>query len=410
MQEALSIIQNLEPGTPFLLLNSNSKQRNGPENYFTKDWILAIGEEQLYKASELSFDQLSNKLDGKWWFGYLSYDLKNNFEKLESNNEDLLNAEDYYLFNPKSIFQSLDGKINILKNNLGIEIGSHEHLQFSKTHKIEFNERISKQNFLNTVNHIKNEIIEGNVYELNFCQEYYSKIDSIDLLNLYGSFNNFSPMPFSACGKIGHLDICCASPERFFKKEGELIYSQPIKGTKKRSSNKQRDQQLAIDLLNDEKERAENVMIVDLVRNDLSRACIPGTVRVPELFGIYSFPAVHQMISTIEGSLRPGTNFVDIIKALFPMGSMTGAPKISAMHLIDCFEKVQRGLYSGSIGYIDPSGNMDWNVVIRSLIHNRENGHLSFQAGGAITIDSDPEKEYEEMQLKARAVFELFNQ
>ena len=214
-----------------------------------------------------------------------------------------------------------------------------------------------------------------------------------------------SPNPFSAFYKVAHNYLLCASPERYLKKVEDKIYSQPIKGTSKRELNNLiEDENNKMNLLNSEKERAENVMIVDLVRNDLSKICMEGSVKVEELFGIYSFPQVHQMISTISGDLKNDRDLADIFRATFPMGSMTGAPKKKVMELIELYEKTKRGIFSGALGYITPEGDFDFNVVIRSILYNSSDKYLSIQAGSAITFNSNAEKEYEECLLKIEAM------
>ena len=196
----------------------------------------------------------------------------------------------------------------------------------------------------------------------------------------------------------------CASPERFLKKIKNTILSQPIKGTSKRGNNIKEDEEEKKALQLNEKERSENTMIVDLVRNDLSKICTEGSVMVKEYLKIYSFPQVHQMISTISGNLRENISFSEILSATFPMGSMTGAPKKRVMELIEQYEKTKRGLFSGTVGYINPGGDFDFNVVIRSILYNEENNYLSIQAGSAITFKSDPHKEYEECNIKIEAM------
>ena len=244
-------------------------------------------------------------------------------------------------------------------------------------------------------------------YEINFCQEFFAENTSINTVDIYEKLNAISQAPFTAYCKFGEHYLICASPERFLQKRSNTLTAQPIKGTTKRALIKADDERLIQELQNSEKERSENVMIVDLVRNDLSRIAKSGTVRVDELFGIYSFKQVHHMISTISCEVKKDVSFTDIIKNTFPMGSMTGAPKVSAMKLIDHFESTKRGLYSGAMGYIDPEGDFDFNVVIRSILYNKENKYLSFMVGSAITDKSDPEKEYEECLLKAKAMFEV---
>jgi len=203
--------------------------------------------------------------------------------------------------------------------------------------------------------------------------------------------------------------MACASPERYLNKTGSQLVSQPIKGTAKRILNDEvADEKLKEDLHNSVKERAENMMIVDLVRNDLARCCKTGSVKVAELFGIYSFPQVHQMISTVSGVLRDDIPFTSAFKYTFPMGSMTGAPKYKVMQVIDEYEKSRRELFSGTVGYISPNGDFDFNVVIRSLFYNVASRYLSYQTGGAITWDSVAEQEWEELKLKAWALEKIF--
>jgi para-aminobenzoate synthetase component 1 len=214
-----------------------------------------------------------------------------------------------------------------------------------------------------------------------------------------------SPNPFAAFYRLQDKYLLCASPERFLMKTGNQISSQPIKGTNKRDLlNSLHDDELKKELAESRKDQSENVMIVDLVRNDLTKICKEASVKVDELFGIYSFPQVHQMISTIRGELKEATPFSQIISATFPMGSMTGAPKHRVMQLIDEYEPSSRGIFSGSVGYINPDGDFDFNVVIRSIMYNATNRCLSYQVGSGITFYSDPEKEWVECMLKAEAI------
>jgi para-aminobenzoate synthetase component 1 len=216
-----------------------------------------------------------------------------------------------------------------------------------------------------------------------------------------------SPTPFASYFKYDHQYLLCASPERFIKKSGDKLFSQPIKGTIKRGVDEAEDAQLKNELLHSEKELAENLMIVDLVRNDLARSSKTGSVNVDELFGIYSFKQVHQMISTVSSIIKNDTHIIDAIKHAFPMGSMTGAPKIMAMELIEKYETTKRGLYSGAIGYIAPNGDFDFNVVIRSLQYNAATKYLSYEVGSAITFDSIAEQEHDECLLKAKAIMDV---
>jgi para-aminobenzoate synthetase component 1 len=219
-----------------------------------------------------------------------------------------------------------------------------------------------------------------------------------------------SPSPFSAYYRLFDRYLLCASPERYLRKQGNALISQPIKGTSRRDrTNSENDEMSKSELFYSEKERSENVMVVDLVRNDLSKVCEQGSVEVAELFGIYSYPTVHQMISTVKGKLLPEVNFADVLKATFPMGSMTGAPKKKVMELIEEYEQTKRGLYSGTLGYISPSDDFDFNVVIRSILYNERDETISYQVGSAITANSNATKEYEECLLKAQAIVKVFS-
>ena len=250
-------------------------------------------------------------------------------------------------------------------------------------------------------------IHRGDIYEANFCQEFYAETAYIDPLETYKKLNAISKAPFATYFKNHKKYVLSASPERYLKKMEDLVISQPIKGTASRSENKIVDERLKIELQNNQKERSENIMIVDLVRNDLSHTANKGTVTVEELCEIYTFEQVHQMISTITSKVDAKIPPVHIIKTTFPMGSMTGAPKISAMQIIETLEETKRGLYSGSIGYFSPSGDFDFNVVIRSILYNAEKHYVSYSVGSAITSKSEPLKEYEECLTKAKAMKEV---
>jgi para-aminobenzoate synthetase component 1 len=271
--------------------------------------------------------------------------------------------------------------------------------------------RISKSEYLRHVTDIQELIQQGEVYEVNYCQEFYAEDVVIPLpLDAYFKLNHLTRAPYSSFFSIDNFNIFCGSPERFLKRIENRLVSEPIKGTKKRGKTEEEDEILKALLFSDPKERAENVMIVDLVRNDLSRVALPNSVEVEELYGIYTFETVHQMISKIACEVAPETTFTEILRATFPIGSMTGAPKISALKIIDEHECFQRGLYSGSIGYIKPNGNFDLNVVIRTLIYNKSTRYLSCAVGGAITSKSDPEMEYEECLIKVKGILDGMNE
>ncbi|RIJ42084.1 anthranilate synthase component I family protein [Pontibacter oryzae] len=347
--------------------------------------------------------------------GYLGYDLKNQTEKLSSHNPDHLGfplltffiPEVYLYFNKETItiYTSTDNRKHIVNTILVSEC-----IATAPPAGITMQQRVPREKYKRQVEQVKKHILEGNVYELNYCMEFFSEEARINPLPLYMALNAASPTPFSGYLKLQDKYLMCASPERFLKKEGQRLISQPIKGTIRTGSTPEEDRALQHQLRNDEKELAENMMIVDLVRNDLSRSCATGTVQVEEMFGIYGFRQVSQMISTVVGTLKPENTIVDALKGAFPMGSMTGAPKISAMQLIEELEDTKRGLYSGAFGHFTGNGDCDFNVVIRSLQYNASTGYLNFMVGSAITYDSDPDREYEECLLKAHAMLKVLGQ
>ncbi|MFD2515684.1 anthranilate synthase component I family protein [Pontibacter locisalis] len=365
---------------------------------------------------EQSFADLRKVLQGQQPIicGYLGYDLKNQVEKLSSHNKDTLSFPGILFFEPEvNLYFNYDtlnvsytsGDVkSIVDAILATPLPSD-----SSSGPLQVKQRVTPEKYKRNVERIRHHIVEGNVYELNYCMEFFAEDVCIAPLPLYLSLCKASPTPFSGYLKFEDKYLLCASPERFLKKEGEKLISQPIKGTIRRGSTPEEDLELQQQLRNDEKELAENMMIVDLVRNDLSRSCATGTVKVEEMFGIYGFRQVFQMISTITGELKPGKDLVDALVGTFPMGSMTGAPKISAMQLIEELEETKRGLYSGAFGYITSDQDCDFNVVIRSIQYNSSKRYLSFMVGSAITFDSAPDREYEECLLKAQAILQVLN-
>lgn len=349
---------------------------------------------------------------GKWVFGHLAYNCKDQIEALSSRHTDPIGFPDLFFFLPAIVVRLQEDKLTITTYNGQDPEQVFQEIQAMPLHiplqphaPIPVCERLSHQQYTDTIKRLKEHIKRGDCYEINFCQEFFSTDANVDPLSLYHQLTEVSPTPFACYYRLDNKHLLCASPERFLQKKGGQLLSQPIKGTLPRiTHDPQLDQQQIAALRNSEKDKSENVMIVDLVRNDLSRVCKEASVRVTELFGIYSFPQVHQMISTITGELDERYDFVDIIKATFPMGSMTGAPKKRVMELIEQYEQSKRGLYAGTVGYMDPEGNFDLNVVIRSLFYNATTQYLSYQVGGAITYYSDPEQEYEECLVKAKAI------
>lgn len=353
-----------------------------------------------------------------WLFGHICYDHKNAFEpKLVSNHPQKIAWPELYFFCPEVVCYVDTLKTQLTIESLTIPPGDI-HTAIVNTivtagaplPQVQFTQRISRQSYLDTVIALRQHIANGDCYEINFCNEGYCYNAEIEPLATYNTLTKLSPAPFAAYYRNADKYMMCASPERYICKQGDKLLSQPIKGTARRDADPQKDKEMKTVLQHSIKDRAENVMIVDLVRNDLARCCETGSVQVDELFGIYSFPQVHQMISTVSGKLKAGASFADALQHSFPMGSMTGAPKIKVMELIDEYETSRRELFSGTVGYITPGGDFDFNVIIRSLFYNVTTKYLAYQTGGAITYDSSPEQEWEEMRLKAWALERLFNQ
>ena len=382
----------------FLYLNGNKSQ----QGYF------AIGsQKEITVENGEPFESLNQFLleNEGWKFGFLTYDLKNDIERLSSGNYDGIKFPKLTFFIPENLFEVVENKISTIYGDENLIPVIEDFLQSKeKQNEVKLNSRISKQDYLSSVNSIKDHIQKGDCYELNFCYEYFNDNAEINPFITYNHLNSITQAPFSCFGKFNDKYILSASPERFIRKEGNKVISQPIKGTAPRGKSSEEDLQLKSELEQNPKERSENIMIVDLVRNDFSKFAAKNSVKVDELCKIYSFETVHQMISTISCETKEGTTFTDIIKATFPMGSMTGAPKIRAMELIEQYESTKRGVYSGAIGYIKPNGDFDFNVIIRTLLYNQSNKYLSCMVGSAITIKSDPEKEYEETLWKAEAI------
>lgn len=396
--------------------DSNSDFGNFNQDYSRYDVVLAVEANSIlncnYKNAFKKLKAFQSNIND-YIFGYLSYDLKNDIEDLHSDHLNNLSFSDLFFFQPKKLFflkgNSLE--ISYLKDHKNeIESDLEEIFRWKQLEmtlredEIKISKRITKTQYYQKLDHILEHIHRGDIYEVNFCQEFYAENTTIDPLTVYQKLNEISSPPFATFLKIDEQFLLSASPERFVKKQENQIISQPIKGTIKRGKNQQDDNKLKHQLENDLKERTENIMIVDLVRNDLSKTAIKGTVRVEELCKVYTFKQVHQLISTVVSEVRSETNPVDIIKSLFPMGSMTGAPKISAMKIIEELEETKRGLYSGAVGYFTPDNDFDFNVVIRSILYNQTNKYVSFSVGGAITSKSIIEKEYDECLVKAKAM------
>ncbi len=376
------------------------------------EFAAAFGVSDYVELNSNAFESLKafkEKHASKYVFTQLSYDLKNELEELYSNHSNHIGFARLIAFVAKELLVvNKAGEVLEGADLLDTWNGIADWELPEATDKILMQPRVSKSQYLFDVERVKQHIVEGDVYELNYCTEFFAEHVNFNPYITYEKLIQKSPVPFAAFFKWYDRYLLCASPERFMCKQGERIYSQPIKGTAKRGKTVEEDEALKTSLRQSEKEQAENLMIVDLVRNDLAITAKTGTVKVDELFGIYSFPQVHQMISTVS-AVPDANDSVEVIKHAFPMGSMTGAPKIMAMQLIERYEQTQRGLYSGAVGYFAPNGNFDFNVVIRSLQYNAANRYLSYEVGSAITFDSVAEGEYEECLLKAQAMLDVLS-
>ncbi|MBO3117424.1 anthranilate synthase component I family protein [Winogradskyella sp. DF17] len=392
---------------------------NHHSQYQNYDAVLAVDaftsiKTDYYEAFE-KLHQYQNSVKD-WIFGYLTYDLKNDIEDLTSQNFDGIGFADLYFFQPKKLIflkqdrlefqylkmvdEEIEKDLEALKD---VDINA-EYTTDQNTEPIKIKLRIHKDEYFEKVETMLRHIHRGDIYEANFCQEFYAEDVQLNPVETFQKLNTISKPPFATFLKFEDKYLLSASPERYLKKSGTKIISQPIKGTAKRSEVKKEDEKLILDLQNDEKERSENIMIVDLVRNDLSHTATKGSVKVEELCKVYSFLQVHQMISTIVSQVDMATSPVEIIKTSFPMGSMTGAPKISAMQIIEKLEETKRGLYSGAVGYFTPNGDFDFNVVIRSILYNSCKSYVSYSVGSAIIAKSIPLNEYEECLIKAKAM------
>ena len=405
------MLQWVQPFREVVFLDSN----NHKAKYTSFDAVLAFDAFTLIQTDEFNAFEKLKEYQGQindYLFGYLSYDLKNDTENIHSLNNDHLNFPDLFFFQPKKLIFLKDSEVvfsylGLCDDEMDLDfekINNQEIITESKKMELVINERVSYQDYQKGFEKIQHYIHRGDIYEMNYCMEFYADNAIINPLQTYNELNIISEPPFACFGKFNHQYVISASPERYIKKQGLKIISQPIKGTAKRGSNEEEDFKLKESLAKNKKEQAENVMIVDLVRNDLSKTATKASVSVEELFGVYSFKQVHQMISTVTSTISIATNVVDVIKSTFPMGSMTGAPKLSAMKIIEEVENSKRGLYSGAVGYFTPDNDFDFNVVIRSILYNSESNYLSFSVGSAITAKANAIDEYNECLLKADAM------
>ena len=396
---------------------------NSSQKYSSYDCIVAVDAfTSIQTDYSKAFEELKEYQEkiSDYIFGHLSYDLKNGTEEITSSNFDGLGFSDLHFFQPKKIFKIQGSELEMsylflcddeLQSDYDeILLEKNEQLLYVQPSEINIQARISEDNYFTKASKILEHIQRGDIYEMNLCMEFFAENAEIDPFQIYQKLNEISQPPFAAFYKIADKYCLCASPERYIRRENNKIISQPIKGTAKRGLDKIEDNAIKILLSQNEKERSENIMIVDLVRNDLSKTAVKNSVEVEELCQPYTFKQVHHLISTVVSEVKSTTSGAEIIRTTFPMGSMTGAPKLSAMQIIEKFEETKRGLYSGSIGYFEPNGNFDFNVVIRSILYNKTQKYVSFSVGSAITAASESALEYEECLLKAKAMRQVLQQ
>jgi para-aminobenzoate synthetase component 1 len=418
-EELLKALLNMSNNIEYisiLVSNLEQKESNLPKDYINYDVLSGVGLNDIIISNDNSFEKLNDFHSQKedWLFGYLSYDLKNEIEEFSSNNTDNFNADNLSFFVPEYV---------VLLNNYKLEIQTYHSkddcdefvkkfnfsdLLICKT-EVNFSRRDDKKSYLQKIREIKYHIQKGDIYEMNYCQEFYANDVKVLPESIFLELNEKMRTPFSSFVKLKDKYILSASPERFLRKKSNHILSQPIKGTRKRGETKSEDNRLIHELQISQKDISENVMITDLVRNDLSITAKKESVKVEELCKVYTFKKVHQMITSVSSEIDADINFTDVLKAAFPMGSMTGAPKFRAMELIEYFEDFKRGFFSGAVGYITPQADFDFNVLIRTILYNLPNNYLSIGVGGAITIKSDPTQEYEECLIKAQPLFDVLN-
>lgn len=386
--------------------------------YSRYEWIAAAGADRLIRCQygqALKQLQQFMQYPNQWYFGYFGYDLKNEIEKLHTRHPNLLELPDLFFFVPQHIVYLPTGNRMLtiespVPDKIYEEICQAD-IDAGRDTSADINSNVlyirpsfTYDDYFKTIEVIKEQIATGHFYEINICIEFLAQHRLTDAWSVFQRLNGLNQAPFSAYLQHDFIYILCTSPERFLMKKGDQLIAQPMKGTIRKGTTEEENQQLMEQLRHSIKEQSENVMIVDLVRNDLARSCRPGSVRVEELFGIYPFAQVNQMVSVVSGRLLNHVTPIQAICSAFPMGSMTGAPKIVTMQYIDNYEHSRRGVYSGALGYFSPNGDFDFNVVIRSILYNEERKIISFHTGSAITYDSDPAKEYEECMIKAKAM------
>ncbi|SFF04939.1 para-aminobenzoate synthetase component 1 [Thermophagus xiamenensis] len=401
-----------------ILVDKYPFYNDNPHHYKAFDLLAGFDAIDVVNDSVAHLDRVVNSFSD-WYLGYFSFDFKNDLEPLlTTSHPDKIGFRRFSFFRPRFLVKRVGGNWYVGYNTHWDSRKSCDDfirhiaqmvVNPGELPAVDFKFNMSKNQYLHSVEKLKSHIRRGDIYEVNFCMELFTKVAGLDTAFLFDKLLKVAPMPFSTLVRDNDAFLIGASPERYLRKKGAKIISQPMKGTAGRSNDRETDLDLMRSLSESEKERAENIMITDLVRNDLSRSAARGTVKVDELCHVLPFPGVYQMISTVSCQLHPDAHWLDPLKNSFPMGSMTGAPKIKALHLIDKYEKSARGLYSGTVGYITPELDFDFNVVIRSFLYNQLNGYLSFPVGSAITDACNAHDEYQECLLKAGAINNIFS-
>lgn len=392
----------------FLFLDSQ-QYHFAPHRY---ECLLAAGCSQ---AITNDLDQLHAFVTQKrWCFGHLSYDLKNAVHGFKTAKPNEINFPPAHFFIPQIVVAVEGSTVRIEApepEDIWNEINAQQITKEQSATNVHLQPKLSRETYIQIIKQLQQHILRGDCYEINFCQEFFAEKATLQPVHVFQKLSEISPAPFAALYKLNDQYLISVSPERYITKIGGKLITQPMKGTAGRNlHDAAADEALKKKLYTSPKERSENVMIVDLMRNDLSQVCKKASVRVDELFGMYTFPQVHQMVSTISGEIAPDISFTQLLKALFPMGSMTGAPKRRVMELIDAYEPSARGLFSGSVGYFSPDGDFDFNVIIRSILYNAASGHVSCPVGSGITFYSDAESEWEECLVKVAAIRKVLNE
>jgi para-aminobenzoate synthetase component 1 len=377
-------------------------------NYDTYDLIAGIAD-----ANTITYiDSKAMDVNPEWKLGYITYEYNHTQHGIPQLKESTTGFTGCFFFVPRIllIIKKGSNEIEIVgADETILDVIIHSKSNITIRREISLTARVAKEEYISNVEKIKEQITDGDFYELNYCMEFYVEDTFMNAPQVFLNLDAISPTPFASYIKHQNKYLLCASPERFLKREGDKIIAQPIKGTTHRGADIKEDDALKIKLEQSEKEQAENIMIVDLMRNDLARCAERASVRAEELLTIYSFATVHQLISTVTATLKSDISFHDILNNTFPMGSMTGAPKREVIHAIDKYEHTARGIFSGSVGYISPEKDFDFNVVIRSIIYNAERNYISCHVGSAITYDADAASEYEECLLKAKTMFKALD-